>query len=309
MATAYITLMMVLVHYLLDQDHTPNPVDRVIIDWVARVWKVLIKDQPETSYKWNKAIEDAVLMFSDQQLITGIGILVSGYTQIECSLSIYHWEMVAYLAWFSSLTHLTTLTAIRMFFRKQPTLAYWRVILMGCTIVLLAASLIPTGFVAEDSDFYWMGIPPLANPVLAVPVLCLFDPTKFQRAYRTFLNESSNQAVETLQPFNWLFIVASLLFLFISYTSRVISLFTPTARFAQYALRTMPGYKLKWLVFRIRGKSKGSKQLIARKAWAAISHLMMIIYVVLKVTFDLGQSMLWEASLGFTIPTQLKLIT
>lgn len=245
-------------------------------------------------------------MFNKQQLVTGIGILVIGYTQIECSLSIYHWEMVAYLAWLSSLTHLTTLTAIRMPFRKQPTLAYWRVIIMGCTIVLLGALLIPTGFVAEDSDFYWMGIPSLANPILAFPVLCLLDPTNFQKAYRTLLNESSNQAVETLQPFNWLFIVASLLFLFVSYTSRVISLFTPTAKFFPYALRTMSDYRLKRHIFRIREKSKDSKRLIARKAQA---HSMIIIYVVLKVTFDIGQSMLWEVSLGFEIPIRLKLIT
>jgi len=63
-------------------------------------------------------------MFSDPQLVTGIGILVSGYTQITCSLSTYYWQVIVYLAWFSSLTYLTTLTALRAFFCKQLMLAY-----------------------------------------------------------------------------------------------------------------------------------------------------------------------------------------
>jgi hypothetical protein len=147
MATAYITLMMVIVHYLFDSDEISNPVDRVVIDGAGKLWKALISDRSKPLEKWSEAIEAAVLMFSDQQLVTGIGILVSGYTQINCALSTYHWQIVVYLAWFSSLTHLTTLTALRAFFRDQLTLAYRRVFFMGCTIVLLATALAPTGYV------------------------------------------------------------------------------------------------------------------------------------------------------------------
>ena len=58
------------------------------------------------------ALRRIVLMFSDQQAATGIALLASGYAQLSSSISNYHWQMLVYLAWFSSLTHLTTLTVL-----------------------------------------------------------------------------------------------------------------------------------------------------------------------------------------------------
>jgi hypothetical protein len=198
MATAYITLMMVIVHYLFDHDETSNPVDRVVIDGAGKLWKALISDRSKPLEKWTEAIEAAVLMFSDQQLVTGIGILVSGYTQINCALSTYHWQIVVYLAWFSSLTHLTTLTALRAFFRDQLTLAYWRVFFMGCTIVLLAAALAPTGYVlaavAVDFD---------SETPISPPISCLFSTAKFNEAYE------APEGNVNLENFNSLFIFVS----------------------------------------------------------------------------------------------------
>ena len=305
MATAYITLMMVVAHYFFDHDHAKNPLDRKIIDSLAWLWKSPASDSesdnPSSRLKWTEAIETAVLMFSGQQLVTGIGILVSGYSQVHCSLLIYHWQIVVYLAWFSSPTHLTTLTAMRMFFREQPTLAYWRIFLMGCTIVLLAVSLMPTGYILENSITQFPLATPLANPVLAVPASCLFSSSDFQEAYGSFLDESSPEAAEALEPFNWIFILASLLFLVVSYISRVVSLFTPTANFTQFALRTLPGYKVKKLLSYILKKSNTSEPSIFRKIWAAVALLIMTIYVLLKVIFDIGQSMLWEVSRTFAL--------
>lgn len=119
MATVYITFSVVIIHYPFDHEHTLNPVDRVAIDGATKLWKCLISNRAKSSQKWSAAIESAVLMFSDQQLVTDIGILVSGFTQLLCSLSAYHWQVIVDLAWFSSLPHLTTLTALRAFF-SQP---------------------------------------------------------------------------------------------------------------------------------------------------------------------------------------------
>lgn len=81
--------MLVIVHYLFDHDVTSNPVDRVVIDGAKKLWKNRINHLSKSSAEWTKAIEAAVLMFSDQQLVTGIGILASGYSQINCALSTY----------------------------------------------------------------------------------------------------------------------------------------------------------------------------------------------------------------------------
>jgi hypothetical protein len=282
MATAYITLMMVIVHYLFDHDETSNPVDRVVIDGAGKLWKALISDRSKPLEKWSEAIEAAVLMFSDQQLVTGIGILVSGYTQINCALSTYHWQIVVYLAWFSSLTHLTTLTALRTFFRDQLTLAYWRVFFMGCTIILLATALAPTGYVVEA-----VTVDIFSEASISPPISCLFSTAKFNDAYESIFSYG-------LEPFNWLFILVSLLFLLVSYVSRVISLFASTADKAQFMLITWPGYKLKKAILITIRNSKTCDNITTRVLWTSLSFILMTIYVLLKITFEIGQSMLWE---------------
>ena len=279
MATAYIILGVVIIHYLFDYEHTENPVDRVIIDGAAKLWKCLISDRAKPSQNWSTAIESAVLMFSDQQLVTGIGILVSGYTQLPCSLSAYHWQVVVYLAWFSSLTHLTTLTALRAFFRSQPTLAYWRVFFMGCTIVLLGTALGSTGYISQIYS---------ERTALAVPALCLFSTAGY--------NEASQSDSVSVVPFNGLFVMLSLSFLFVSYVSRVVSLFTYTSTIAQLWLRTKPKNSLKKFILSTRNRSKSSKGTTCRNLWATLAQIILTIYVLLKVVFKIGQSMLWEVS-------------
>ena len=62
----------------------------------------------------------AVLMFSDQQVVTGIGLLASADAQLNRGIQTYHWQMLVYLVWFSSLTHLTILTVITATLSQQP---------------------------------------------------------------------------------------------------------------------------------------------------------------------------------------------
>lgn len=54
-----------------------------------------------------------MLTMSDFQLITGLAILISGFTQLQTGISAYHWQRLVQLAWFSSVTHLCCLTALR----------------------------------------------------------------------------------------------------------------------------------------------------------------------------------------------------
>jgi hypothetical protein len=90
---------------------------------------------------------------SDLQIVTGISILVSGYAQLTCGLSAYHWQVVVYLAWFSSLTHLSCLSVLRSYLYKRPRERLWRWIAMAVIIVVLVTAIIPTG------NFNWFGDP------------------------------------------------------------------------------------------------------------------------------------------------------
>jgi hypothetical protein len=90
---------------------------------------------------------------SDLQIVTGISILVSGYVQLTCGLSAYHWQVVVYLAWFSSLTHLSCLSVLRNYLYKKPRQRLWRWIAMAVIIIMLVTGIVPTG------NFNWFGDP------------------------------------------------------------------------------------------------------------------------------------------------------
>jgi hypothetical protein len=65
------------------------------------------KDNPKS----RKAFETFILTLSDQQLVTGLAILIAGF--LKCDISIYLFNNVWAFAWFSCTTHLATLTVLR----------------------------------------------------------------------------------------------------------------------------------------------------------------------------------------------------
>lgn len=88
----------------------------------------------------------SVLTLCDVQIATGTGILISAYASLggEEGISVYHWLIVVYLAWFAHLTHLTGLTLLRQHFHARPSECNWRLIFIVLLFVLLLAAQIPT---------------------------------------------------------------------------------------------------------------------------------------------------------------------
>jgi hypothetical protein len=82
---------------------------------------------------------------SDLQLATGIAILISGYSQLHCGLSSFHWLIIGRLAWFASLTHLACLTFLRNYLYNRKTERKWRLSLMSVLLVMLITAVVPTG--------------------------------------------------------------------------------------------------------------------------------------------------------------------
>ncbi|KAL2818221.1 hypothetical protein BDW59DRAFT_181922 [Aspergillus cavernicola] len=80
--------------------------------------------------QWDKSLRTVVVAMSDQQLATGIAIFVSGYSQLQLNLSLYHWQMITTLTWFSTTTHLATLPFLEHYFRLHKYILYLRVFLM-----------------------------------------------------------------------------------------------------------------------------------------------------------------------------------
>ncbi|KAI1777780.1 hypothetical protein F4818DRAFT_325527 [Hypoxylon cercidicola] len=166
--TAYMVMIILILYYVLVFDPKLDPF-RVKGNRTSRVTHVNLVDDFVLSsirkrgiFCWMShyerlmggRLEDTfnkcVLVLADTQIITGLAILISGFISIRCRLSSYHWQIIVYLAWLSSMTHLSTLTFLRNHLYNQPAEYFSRLLLMLTLIGLLCAAAIPTAFF----DFY-----------------------------------------------------------------------------------------------------------------------------------------------------------
>lgn len=65
----------------------------------------------------------------------GVALLLAGCSQ-SCTLTIYHFHTVVYLAWTCSSNHLLTLIVSRSYFGSRRTMLQWRVVGMTVLFVL-----------------------------------------------------------------------------------------------------------------------------------------------------------------------------
>jgi hypothetical protein len=132
--------------------------------------------------RWSSALNDTIVSFSDQQIVTGISIVVGGLSQLQWGISSYHWQAVVNLAWFSTVTHLITLTVLRDQKPSDVHLKSLRAAGMGVLMVLLLCAMGPVGYLTNGE------IPE------AFPAWCLYHPsltwddlngTRLQKTYNS----------------------------------------------------------------------------------------------------------------------------
>ena len=138
-----VTFLAIVAGWLTDSipKESLNGVDHFMIQQTRKFLHLpaIVTDSSSKSYLESKhirteALERFVLSLSDQQLVTGIAILIAGYVN-PCSMDYYHFGIVAALAWFSSTTHLSTLAVLRRYLIEHPHVRTWRVV--GMIITLL----------------------------------------------------------------------------------------------------------------------------------------------------------------------------
>jgi hypothetical protein len=96
---------------------------------------------------------------SDLQIVTGVSILISVFVHLKCGLTTYYWLVIVYLAWFSSLTHLSCLTLVRHHLYSRGSEREWRLLAMGVLAMLLVVGFGFTGNYSwafdEDRVYEW----------------------------------------------------------------------------------------------------------------------------------------------------------
>ena len=242
-ATAIITFMAVVFGYLSDSlpDTCLSQLDRTCIAKFSTIrWRPWIKDGPmslllrrsmtvamgilgwdravadnnegledddtsrDARERRSKALEKFILALSDQQLVTGLAVLIAGYIS-PCSMSMYHFNIIAALGWFSSTVHLSTLSVLRVYLIEHPRLRDWRVVAMLLVLVLLiVAQLVPGPFMLQQGASMNTGLPSIDN---SLPVRC---------AFTHGLNILGMGPVTT---------VAVITFLVVTYSNRIIRLY------------------------------------------------------------------------------------
>lgn len=220
--------------------------------------------------------------------MTGLAILGSGFIQLPRNISSYHWQIMVYLARFSSLTHLTTLTVLRQYFHENPGIRNWRLVFMLVTAGLLLATLIPTGnsmWLTDKDNQVFIG---------AVPVKCYFRSSQLSpKAYD----------VKTSQCFT---MSASVVIIVYGYTTRIIKLSSKASMLACRWLREKPE---DWLGSQLDRVYSLSKRRSLNRGWRFVYFWLCSFYINLRVTFDLFESNLWEVYFPFTNSIQMKWLT
>ncbi len=235
---------------------------------------------------WAEVVQAGVLIFSDTQILTGIAVLVSGYIQLPSGLGLYHWEIVVDLALFSSLTHLTTLTALRDYFRQRTTMAVIRTICMGVNLALLVIAMVPLGY----------SLTRIASPAHAV---CLFE---FNIPRKRLRQMSGSPALKCLgnpndlNDFNTAFVAIAWTFLLVSYATRVIRLFPGSATRARKYLRSWPGNFAAFIYTLLRDIRDSTCYGILQKFLSVILFLFRAAYILGKAVCDVAESMSYEVS-------------
>ncbi|THW87505.1 hypothetical protein D6C98_02777 [Aureobasidium pullulans] len=136
--SAYVSFTAVLVAYVTGmlEDELLTTVDRRIMR---------IKSRKDKHPRIHEIIQHIVLLLSDQQIVTGIAIMAAGFVGLRGGqMSVYHYQIVLYLAWLSSSVHLSALTLLRPFLNKHQGLRAWRLLGMIVLFFMLIVGLVPT---------------------------------------------------------------------------------------------------------------------------------------------------------------------
>lgn len=210
--TATVTILAVILAYFWNSldESLMNGLDRKVISMVGGKWRHLkrvhtnlssvAKEEPEAVREAGKqAVTQFILTLSDQQLVTGLAVLLAGVSDPK-HLSGYEFTVVLSLAWFSSTTHLTTLTALRKYMDTHGLVRDARVVGMVIVLALIAFSL-------------WLS---LAAAGSTLPLQCSFHSVRSGFS-------GSNLFESTINHFAWVLVLLTLV---LQYTLRIQDLYS-----------------------------------------------------------------------------------
>ncbi|KAH7070960.1 hypothetical protein FB567DRAFT_455484 [Paraphoma chrysanthemicola] len=271
--TAYLTLLLLLLHYFtvhnVRRTNVANAVDEGVLTFVRNR---LISWKPSRRFEY--AMEKSVLILSDTQLVTGLGILIAGYSQLQCGISAYHWQIMVFVAWFASFSFLSAMTFLEGYFQTNNNMRLIRVGFMVILSSLLIVALLPTGSKNWLNMFHQgEGYYP------SLSTACFYK----QLLLKSFVSNSG--------PKIWS-MVFSIFVVIVSYLQCGIRLFDPGAQTSHKYLRVWPGWKIKKALYHLERKTlhNGTRA----RLWLVPYLASYAIFVCCRAFYDIVGSMLLE---------------
>lgn len=156
--------------------------------------------------------------------------MTSGYISAATSdLSVYHWKLIIYLAWFSNITHQAALILLQDYLRLHPRERMWRFCLMTVLVIMLLIALTPMAFHSDHGcgiDFTILPVHCLHPPGRA---LDLFNSIGHYNAYFSRCSFSGSEGLIS--------VITSAVVLVFSYARRSIGLFAFSSSLLHQNLR------------------------------------------------------------------------
>ena len=157
------------------------------------------------------------------------------------------------MAWFSSCTHLSTLTVLRTYFREHTAIRKWRLIAMLLMFLMLPAALVPTLTMAWASDSL------ITYALSGMPARCFYTSSAWHAgSLGSCSPDPSTREPQVLSQ--QMTTVISMLYLSSTYATRAVQLFEGASGFARKWFLTKPGDSIKWGLDRFEQRSS-KKQL------------------------------------------------
>jgi hypothetical protein len=153
-ASAWLNYFFVVLAYMFIRDGISddqmNNLDRMFTGWTKRLPRWLSKSLPYLASKHisREAVQQVVLMLSDQQLITGASILIIGYAK-HCTITQYHFNIITLLGWISFTSHQPTLMILQEYLIPRPSMRHWRAIWISGLMGMVGTALV----VIYNNDF------------------------------------------------------------------------------------------------------------------------------------------------------------
>ena len=227
----------------------------------------------------SEALLRFVLTFSDQQLVTGLAVLIASFAK-RCTITGTNFQIATSLAWFSSVTHLATLSVLRLYFMQRPRVRLIRLLGMLTVLgLLLPAELIPA----------------FINWELGLPLQCAISSSTGSGYFASIAvsNLVSSPTVGT-----WLF-----LYLIVAYGNKIISLYHKDSQVTLFGSLLQKLYKASGMPVPVSYQQRAYQKLNASHKPSIASKLRFWLSMLPFFYNELFNSFLWElsfATFGFT---------